>query len=290
MKIKKLVIIGVGLIGGSLALALKKAGLVEEVVGCGRQIENLEIAKSRHIIDRYTQNIEEAIIDADVIFIAVPLGAMESVFQQIKPTLSEHTIVTDGGSAKQQVMKDWLKVFGSCSPHFIPGHPIAGTENSGANAAFDSLYQDHKVILTPHPKTNATALKKIQTMWESCGAEVVSMDAKHHDEILAATSHLPHLLAFGLVDTLSNMKKNNEIFHYAAGGFRDFSRIASSNPEMWRDICIANKTAVGHVLQHFINEMTYLSELIENNDSENLDAIFKRAKDARDLYINKVTP
>ena len=288
MRIKRLAIIGVGLIGGSLALALKKAGVVDEVVGCGRQLANLEKAKERHIIDTYTQSIKEAVTNADMIFIAVPLGAIKGVFQEIKGHLLKEAIITDGGSAKQQVIKDCLDVFGQLPPYFIAGHPIAGTENSGASAALDNLYEKRRVILTPHKKTNSQALEKVQKMWQICGAEVINMDAKHHDEVLAATSHLPHLLAFGLVDSLAAMKENDEIFQYAAGGFRDFTRIASSNPEMWRDICLANKSSVSLVLKNFIAEMNLLLALVENEERDELENIFKRAKTARDRYIDHI--
>ena len=288
MRIKRLAIIGVGLIGGSLALALKKAGVVDEVVGCGRQLANLEKAKKRHIIDNYTQNIKEAVTGADMIFIAVPLGAIKGVFQEIKGHLSEQTIITDGGSAKQQVIADCLDVFGELPPYFIAGHPIAGTENSGASAALDNLYEKRRVILTPHKKTAPEALEKVQKMWQICGAEVINMEAKHHDEVLAATSHLPHLLAFGLVDSLASMKENDEIFQYAAGGFRDFTRIASSNPEMWRDICLANKSSVSLVLKNFIAEMNLLLTLVEKGQHDELEKIFKRAKTARDRYIDHI--
>jgi len=288
VRIKRLAIIGVGLIGGSLALALKKAGVVDEVVGCGRQLANLEKAKKRHIIDNYTQNIKEAVTGADMIFIAVPLGAIKGVFQEIKGHLSEQTIITDGGSAKQQVIADCLDVFGELPPYFIAGHPIAGTENSGASAALDNLYEKRRVILTPHKKTAPEALEKVQKMWQICGAEVINMEAKHHDEVLAATSHLPHLLAFGLVDSLASMKENDEIFQYAAGGFRDFTRIASSNPEMWRDICLANKSSVSLVLKNFIAEMNLLLTLVEKGQHDELEKIFKRAKTARDRYIDHI--
>ena len=288
MRIKRLAIIGVGLIGGSLALALKKAGVVDEVVGCGRQLANLEKAKECHIIDTYTQSIKEAVANADMIFIAVPLGTIKGVFQEIKGHLLKEAIITDGGSAKQQVIADCLDVFGQLPPYFIAGHPIAGTENSGASAALDNLYEKRRVILTPHKKTNPQALKKVQQMWQICGAEVINMDAKHHDEVLAATSHLPHLLAFGLVDSLAAMKENDEIFQYAAGGFRDFTRIASSNPEMWRDICLANKSSVSLVLKNFITEMNLLLALVENEERDELEKIFKRAKTARDRYIDHI--
>ncbi len=285
-KIKRLVIIGVGLIGGSLALALKKKNLVEEVIGCGRNLDNLETAKKLGIIDHFTTDPTEAVTDADIIFLAIPLGSIRDILSQIKPHISSKTIITDGGSAKQQVIDDCLAVFGEFPTFFVPAHPIAGTENSGATAAFDSLYQNRRLIITPHQNTAQTAIETITKMWQACGSEVVQMPAQHHDQILAATSHLPHLLAFGLVDTLASMNENSEIFHYAAGGFRDFTRIASSNPLMWRDICVANKEAISHVMEHFIDEMQQLADLVKAGDSEQIEAIFVHAKKARDNFID----
>ncbi len=287
--IERLTIIGVGLIGGSLARALRAAGAVGEIVGCGRSLPNLERAVELGVIDRFTPEPAAAVADADMIFVAVPLGAMRGVFDAIAGHLQPEAIVTDGGSVKGSVVADALAAFGQIPPRLVLGHPIAGTEHSGVEAALVDLYQQRRVILTPLPETDPTALAQVQTMWELCGAEVTQMSVAHHDEVLAATSHLPHLLAFGLVDTLARLRENDEVFRYAAGGFRDFSRIASSNPVMWRDICLANREALSLMLAQFGAEMTDLAESIRRADGEHLLDIFTRAKAARDRYVDRVT-
>ncbi|MBV5310545.1 prephenate dehydrogenase/arogenate dehydrogenase family protein [Chromatium okenii] len=284
--IERLTIIGVGLIGGSLARALRAAGAVGEIVGCGRSLPNLERAVELGVIDRFTPEPAAAVADADMIFVAVPLGAMRGVFAAIAGQLRPEAIVTDGGSVKGSVVADALAAFGQIPPRLVLGHPIAGTEHSGVEAALVELYQQRRVILTPLPETDPAALAQVQTMWELCGAEVTQMSVAHHDEVLAATSHLPHLLAFGLVDTLARLRENDEVFRYAAGGFRDFSRIASSNPVMWRDICLANREALSLMLAQFGAEMTDLAESIRRADGEHLLDIFTRAKAARDRYVD----
>jgi len=226
--------------------------------------------------------------DADMVFIAVPLGAMRATFSAIKDRLSDHAVVTDGGSVKGSVVADAEAAFGSVPANLVPGHPIAGTERSGVEASFAELYRHRRVILTPLPETDPKAVDKVARMWRCCGAQVTSMGVAHHDEILAATSHLPHMLAFGLVDALARMRENDEIFRYAAGGFRDFTRIASSNPVMWRDICIANREALGEMLRGFSDEMADLADTIRRGDGEHLLEIFQRAKDARDRYVDGV--
>ncbi len=286
MKLRRLAVIGVGLIGGSLAKALRAAGAVEEVVGCGRSKANLDLAVSQGIIDRYSHDVGEAVTDADMVFVAVPLGAMRETFAAMRGRLAADAIVTDGGSAKASVVADARAVFGELPARFVPGHPIAGTERNGAAAAFAELYQDRRVILTPLAETDPDATAQVRAMWEACGAEVSEMSVAHHDEVLAATSHLPHMLAFGLVDALARMKENDKIFRYAAGGFRDFTRIASSNPVMWRDICLANKQALSAMLATFADEMNDLSQTIAKGDGEHLLAIFSRAKAARDRFVD----
>lgn len=284
--IGRLAIIGVGLIGGSLARALRKAGEVQQIIGCGRGRDNLERAVELGVIDSYTHDIAEAVQGADVVFLAVPLGAMRDAFNAMKGHLKPGAVITDGGSSKASVVEDAKVVFGELPSRFVPGHPIAGTENNGVEASFAELYQDRRVILTPLAVTDPAAMGIIKKMWEVCGAEVTEMTVEHHDEVLAATSHLPHMLAFGLVDALSRMKENDEIFRYAAGGFRDFTRIASSNPVMWRDVCVANGPALSKMLTAFADEMNYLAEAIARGDGEHLLEIFERAKAARDRYID----
>ena len=288
MLIERLAIIGVGLIGGSLARALRLAGEVGEVVGCGRTLPNLHEAVELGVIDRYTQDPAEAVQGADLVFLAVPLGAMAGVLRAIRPHLGADAVITDGGSVKGSLVADAISVFDQVPPNMVLGHPIAGTENSGVAASFAELYRNRRVILTPVESTNAAALAKVQAMWRACGAEVTLMEVRHHDEILAATSHLPHMLAFSLVDVLSRMKENDEIFRYAAGGFRDFTRIASSNPVMWRDICVANRHALRGMLRDFADELHLLAQALDEPDGDRLLEIFQRAKAARDRYVDGV--
>ena len=282
--IKHLCVIGVGLIGGSLALALKKAGYVEKVTGLGRSIENLEIAKKLGVIDNYETDYAKAISHADMVFISVPIGAMGSVFAKVEPHLQRHAIVTDGGSAKHTVIDAALSNFELKIKQFVPGHPIAGTEKSGAEAAFDSLYKDRRVIITPLEENSVEDIAKVKKMWEAAGAEVDEMGVRHHDLVLAGTSHLPHVLAFALVDCLNNLDDVDEIFRYAAGGFRDFTRIASSDPVMWRDICINNSEAILAMMNSYQNKIDVLKDSIQKGDGEEILKIFTNAKNARDNF------
>jgi prephenate dehydrogenase len=281
-----LAVIGVGLIGGSLARALRAADYVGEVIGCGRSEANLEEAVALGVIDRYTHDAAAAAAVADLVFLAVPLGAMRETFAAISDTLPAHALVTDAGSAKGSVVADCQAAAPRLLPRFIPGHPIAGTEKNGVAASLADLYQGRRVILTPLEANDAETVARVREMWQVCGAEVSEMSVAHHDEVLAATSHLPHMLAFGLVDMLARLKANDEIFRYAAGGFRDFTRIASSNPVMWRDICIANRKALGPMLAGFADEMNELALRIDSADADALLAIFERAKAARDRYVD----
>jgi prephenate dehydrogenase len=284
--IHRLAVIGVGLIGGSLARALRAAGQVEEIVGCGRSAENLRRAVDLGVIDRSCHDPGEAVAGADMVFLAVPLGAMAATFSAIKGHLADGAVVTDGGSVKGSVVADAQRVFGAVPTRFVPGHPIAGTEHSGVDASFAALYENRRVILTPLPQTKPSATRMVTAMWEACGARVTSMGVERHDEILAATSHLPHMLAYGLVDALARMREDDEIFRYAAGGFRDFTRIASSSPVMWRDICVANREALGRALADFSVEMADLADSIRRGDGARLLEIFRRAKDARDRFVD----
>lgn len=284
MSIDRLCVIGVGLIGGSLALALKKAGYCKHVVGTGRNEQHLAHARELGIVDEYTLDYAQAVANADVVFVAVPLGAMADVFEKIGPALKPATLVTDAGSAKHSVVEDAQRALGSKISQFIPGHPIAGTEQSGADAAFDSLYQDRRVILTPLEENAQSDINTIKSMWQATGAIVDEMGERHHDLVLAATSHLPHMLAFALVDCLNNVDDVDEIFRFAAGGFRDFTRIASSDPTMWRDICMSNREAVLVMMERYQKEMAVLKSAIENNDADALYELFSRAKEARDEF------
>lgn len=284
--INKLCIIGVGLIGGSLARALKKSNSVGKVVGVGRDIAHLAKAKSLGVIDEIETDVSVAVKDCDMVVLAVPLGAMQSVFEKIAPVLTKEMIITDVGSAKGSVVRAAEAVFETFPATLVPGHPIAGTEKSGVEASFAELYNDRRIIITPLETSSKDAVSKVRKMWQACGAEVVETTVEHHDEVLAATSHLPHMLAFSLVDTLAKMDAKSEIFDFAAGGFRDFTRIASSDPDMWRDICLANGDALIEMIKKFSGDLQLLSKAIETKDSTYLKDTFSRAKKARDEFCD----
>lgn len=281
--IERLCIVGVGLIGGSLALALKQAGYCREVVGVGRSQANLDLALQLGVIDRATTDAAEGVANADMVMLSVPVGSTETVCRQIAKSLPETAILTDAGSVKGSVVEQVEKAFdGQLPANFVPGHPIAGTEKSGAGAAFPELYQNRRVLLTPLEQTSVAATEKVQAMWETAGAIVEILGVEHHDRVLAATSHLPHMLAFGLVDSLAKQEKSEEIFRYAAGGFRDFTRIASSDPTMWRDICIHNRDSILNALKAYEQDLSEIHDAILSSDEERLQTIFARAKHARD--------
>jgi len=283
-QIQRLSIIGVGLIGGSLAKALRAKGGVGEIVGCSRREEHLQQAVDLGVIDRYTTDPIQAVAGADVVVVAVPLGSVEALFAAIAPTLAENTLITDVGSAKTGVVEAARRQLGVHCSRFVPGHPIAGAEKSGVSAARDDLFLGRRVIVTPVAETDAQALTRISRMWQLTGAEVVAMDMEHHDRVLAATSHLPHLLAYTLVDQLANMQTHDEIFRFAAGGFRDFTRIASSDPVMWRDICVSNREAILEMLKAFETHLSGLRQALEAQDAAALQSLFSAAKQARDAY------
>ncbi len=290
--IDTLCIIGTGLIGGSLSLALKARAesgaddaFCEHVIGAGRREETLQQAQQLGIIERYYTQIAEAVAEADIVFVSVPLGAMQGVFEQIKPALKDTAIVTDAGSAKQSVQLIAEQVFAEKSDRFVAGHPIAGTENSGPQAAFAELYEDRRVILTPAANTQKTALALVEAMWQKTGANVESMDALHHDKVLAATSHLPHALAYALVDCLASMDDIDEVFRFAAGGFRDISRIASSDPVMWRDIFMQNREQILEMMQRYRDELDMIYNALQQEDADSLEALFARAKKSRDQFV-----
>ncbi len=283
--IDRLCIIGVGLIGGSLALALRRVGYVNEVIGTSRNQDHLQRAVDLRVIDRFEMNAACAVDGADIVVLGVPLGAMQQVCEQIKDALREGTVLTDVGSSKASVVAAVRAAFGRLPMGFVPGHPIAGTEKSGVEAAFAELFQNKRTILTPLESTSEQACQAVHDMWAAAGSIVEISSVDHHDQVLAATSHLPHMLAFGLVDSLARMGEHDEIFRYAAGGFRDFTRIASSDPLMWRDICVANRRALLSMMARFRADLDIIAEAIENEDGEVLLEIFTRAKQARDTYV-----
>ncbi len=280
----RLCIIGVGLIGGSLARSARARGLVDEIVGCGRDEAALRTALRLGVIDRYALMPESAVQGADLVVLAVPVGVMGELYRRIQPHLSPGAVVTDVGSVKGSVIEQIRTAVGGIPSRFVPGHPIAGTEKSGVEASFDGLFDGRCTILTPLDDTDPAALSQVRALWAGVGARVVEMDPQHHDEVLAATSHLPHLLAFGLVDMLARMEEHREIFRFAAGGFRDFTRIASSDPLMWRDICLANREAVVPLLRRFAAELEEQARAMEHGRGEALETLFTRAKAARDRY------
>ncbi|VAW65455.1 Cyclohexadienyl dehydrogenase [hydrothermal vent metagenome] len=286
--IKHLCVIGTGLIGGSLALALKKSGHVAQITGLGREAEqslkNLQKAKELGVIDHYETSYAKAITPADMVFIAVPIGAMADVFYQIAPHLRPHAIVTDGASSKHTVIDAAIKKLGKKVSQFVPGHPIAGTEKSGVEAAFPTLYNGRRVVLTPLEENTQASIASVRDMWLAAGAKVDEMGARHHDLVLAATSHLPHVLAFALVDSLNKMDDADEVFKYAAGGFRDFTRIASSDAVMWRDICLNNSEAILAMMHRYQDELDILKQAILASDGDQLMEIFSDAKRARDSF------
>ncbi len=285
--IDKFVVIGIGLIGGSLAAALKQQGACREVIGIARRQSTCEEALSLSIVDRAYTSLEEIapeLGESDVIFVAVPTLAVEATFELIKRSVSPLVTITDGASVKGSVVRAAVNVWGSVPPQLVPGHPIAGSEKSGVSAAKSDLYIDHRVILTPLPTTSDLHLNTVREMWKIAGAEVLEMPVDEHDDVLAATSHLPHVIAYSLVDTLAHDAENENIFRYAAGGFRDFTRIASSDPVMWHDIMRANKDSVLGALDLFSKNLAGLRESIEREDGEHMLGVFTRAKSARDRF------
>ena len=276
-------VIGLGLIGGSLAKALRERRLCKTVIGYDRNPEELAAGLRLGIIDQAADDLVSA-AQADVIVLAVPVKAMEAVLAQLQPHISEQTVITDVGSTKGNVVRATEALYGKVPPRFIPGHPIAGSEKSGVAASDATLFKCHKVIITPLPESDPKAVTLVSRIWQSVGAEVLRMPVDQHDEVLAATSHLPHLLAFSLVDTLSQEQARNDIFRYAAGGFRDFTRIAASDPTMWHDVGIANKAAILSKIDEFTEGLANLRQAIETEDSRAMLGIFTRAKAAREHF------
>ena len=281
---RQVAVIGIGLIGGSLASAIRKQGLAERVVGYDQRAEDLALGVELGVIDRAADSLEQAVAGSDLVVLAVPVRATRSVLEAIRPVLEADAILTDVGSTKSSFTADVEAVFGEVSPRVIPGHPIAGSEKSGIRAANPELFANHKVILTPADNADASAVARLTALWEGTGATVLSMSVAYHDEVLAATSHLPHLIAFSLVDTLAGEDENMDIFRYAAGGFRDFTRIAASDPVMWHDIFLSNRDAVLRVIDHFTQDLDQLRSAIASGDGATLLRVFSRAKAAREHF------
>ena len=283
--IPRLAIMGVGLIGGSLALALKEAGCVGEVVGCGRGKPNLEKALERGIIDRYERDPRLAAVGADLIFLATPVQTLAQVVAEIAPVLKPGTILTDGGSVKAEVVRQ-IQPLVPAGVDFVPGHPIAGTEKSGAEAAFADLYRGKRCILTPTATTSATALQRVTEMWQAVGSEVVCMSVDKHDRVLAAISHLPHMVAYSLVNAVGSYDHYEEnILEYSAGGFRDFTRIASADPMMWRDIALTNRDALIEMMEQFETFFAELKADVRSGQADKLFEFFMTSKQMRDAIL-----
>ena len=283
--IDKLAVVGVGLIGGSLALALKEAGAVGHVVGIGRGQANLETALRLGVVDSVTRDLQAGVTDADVVFLATPVLALGPVALQAMAHLNPGAILTDGGSVKQAVI-DAIEPHLRDDVHFVPGHPIAGTENSGAEAAFATLYRDRRCILTPTARTAPAALEGIRRMWQVAGSKVVVMEVDKHDRVLAAISHLPHMVAYALVNAIGAYDRYDEnILEYSAGGFRDFTRIASSDPTMWRDIALTNRAALVEMMGQFEAFFAELKEDVAIGSGERLFEFFRRSKESRDEIL-----
>jgi prephenate dehydrogenase len=284
-RIDKLVIVGVGLIGGSFALALKAAGAAGRVIGVGRGEANLRRALDLKIIEAAGKLDAATLADAGLVLLAMPVGQMSAVMRSLSPLLGERTIVTDAGSTKEDVVNMARRELRGALARFVPGHPIAGTEKSGAGAASAGLYRGRKVVLTPLPETDPGAVAVVRGAWEQCGAHVFDMKPDEHDTVLAQVSHLPHALAFVLVDLIAQQMNAKQLFSYAAGGFRDFTRIASSSPEMWRDICLANRKALLAAIGRYRGGLDEVRAIIESGDARALEELFTRARDARDRWL-----
>jgi prephenate dehydrogenase len=281
--IDKICIIGVGLIGGSFAAGLKKANQVKTIVGFGRDEENLAKAKALKVVDEYTLDISKALKDADLVLIATPVNSFKVILEMIKPYITEHMIISDVGSTKGSIIQIAKQVFGHMPQNFIPAHPIAGKEKSGVEAADADLFNHKRVIITPEKNANTQSVVAVSDLWQSMGATIEIMNETKHDDLLAMTSHLPHMLAFSLMDYL--ISSNPQACEYAAGGFKDFSRIASSDAVMWRDICINNPDQIIKHIKGYQKSLDKIANLIKTQQPEALEQVFIEAKSARDDWI-----
>lgn len=279
---QRVALIGLGLIAGSMALAMRRGGLVGEIVGTARSAETRAIAREINLCDRVTETVAEAVAGADLVILAVPVGAMSAVAAEVAPHLAQGATVTDVGSVKREI----IEKVGPHLPdyvHFVPGHPLAGTEHSGPRSGFAELFDNRYTLLTPVEGTDPAATAQLRALWEGCGALVEEMDAEHHDLVLAVTSHTPHLIAYtmvGVADDLSRVT-DSEIIKYSAAGFRDFTRIAASDPTMWRDVFLSNKDATLEILGRFTEELFALQRAIRTGDGEHLHEYFTRTRAIR---------
>jgi prephenate dehydrogenase len=285
--IKTLVVVGVGLIGGSFALSLKRAGKVEHVIGVGRSLENLQRALELGVVDEISQDVAAVVSRADLVLLATPVGQMAALLQAMAPHLSPLTIISDAGSTKGDV----VEVFRHCVPHHlarcVPAHPIAGSELSGAAAAQYGLYENRNVVLTPLAESDVDAVECMADLWQSCGARIQRLTPAEHDAIFATVSHLPHLLAFSYVNMIAGKDNAERCLDFASTGFRDFTRIAGSSPEMWRDICLANRAALLQELASYRAELDALALQIEAGESDTLSQRFAAARQVRGAWHQK---
>jgi cyclohexadieny/prephenate dehydrogenase len=279
--------IGIGLIGSSLARVLRRDGLAREIVACARSDATLNAVKELNLADRVTKDPAEAAKGADLVVIATHLSAYPAIGKRIADVLKRGAIVTDVGSVKQAVIRD-LKPLLPAGVHFVPGHPVAGTELSGPAAGFAELFRDRWCILTPVAGTDAKAVARVKSMWESAGMKVATMDPAHHDMVLAITSHLPHLIAYTIVGTATDLEDTlkSEVIKFSAGGFRDFTRIAASDPVFWRDVFLANREAVLAMLQRFTEDLTAMQRAIRHGEGETLERVFARTRDIRKSIVD----
>jgi len=282
IRFERVAVIGVGLIGGSFALALKAAKLCGHVVGIGRSAANLQLAKERGIID----SIAAQAPDADLVLVATPVAQFPAVLAALAPQLKPSAIVMDAGSTKRDVVAAARAALGAKISQFVPAHPIAGAERSGAAAASADLFRGKRVVLAPLPENAAASLAAVEAAWTACGARVTRMSAEEHDAVFAAVSHLPHLLAYALVHEFAGRGNSAQLFGYAAGGFRDFTRIASSHPEMWRDICVANREPLLAELDRYAAKLRALRPLLERGDGAALEKLFAEARAARQRWLS----
>jgi len=282
--VNKILIFGVGLIGGSIALSAKKSGFASDIVGVGRNQDNLNDAIKLKLIDRTSQDLKKDISEAHIIIIATPVAQFPVILKLIQPHLSSHTIITDVGSTKTDVIESAKQILGPQYSQFIGGHPIAGSEKHGATAAHIDLFKNKNVILTADQDTSFEAKQKIEMLWKNADAIVSNMSHNDHDKIFSTISHLPHLLAFSLVDMITHRKNANELLKFAASGFKDFTRIAASSPEMWKDITLANKKFILEDIQLFENQIKLLKEAIEQEDTKKILALFENASKTRNEW------
>jgi prephenate dehydrogenase len=285
-QLRKLAVFGVGLIGGSFACALKQAGAVEAICGIGRSRSNLERALELGVIDEIASNAQSAMAGADFALVAVPVAQTHRVLTQLAPYLSPDCVVSDAGSTKQDVATVAQQTLGAKLGQFVPAHPIAGAELSGVEAASPILFRGRLVVLTPLDGTRSDASALVEAAWQTCGARVMRMTPRRHDQVFAAVSHLPHALAFALVEMIAKRPDAQELFSFAGAGFRDFTRIAGSSPEMWRDICLANREALLGELSAYQVALATLTEYIRSGDAASIEALFRDARTARDHWID----